>query len=110
MRISDWSSDVCSSDLTLQDELRASPDGLGNAVEEFLRMYAIATPMRTATRDMIFHGAEIRKGDQFVLMVAAINYDHEAFAEPDLFRTYRSERTVALIEIGRESCRERECQ
>src|SRR3546814_19869357 len=39
-------------DQTLQDELRASPDGLGNAVEEFLRMYAIATPMRTATRDM----------------------------------------------------------
>lgn len=66
-------------------------------------MYAIATPMRTATRDMIFHVAEIRKGDQFVLMVAAINYDPEAFAEPDLFRPYRSERHVAF-NVGVHRC------
>ncbi len=66
-------------------------------------MYAIATPMRTATRDMTFHGAQVRKGDQFVLMIAAINYDPEAFAHADQFCPHRTERHMAF-NVGVHRC------
>jgi cytochrome P450 len=90
-------------DQALQHELRTAPSAIGDAVDEFLRMYAIATPMRTATRDMTFRGADILKGDQFVLMIAAMNYDPDAFAEPDLFLPGRSERHVAF-NVGVHRC------
>src|SRR3546814_4447754 len=40
MRISDWSSDVCSSDLTLVSWLAGSPELLEQAAEEFERAWA----------------------------------------------------------------------
>src|SRR3546814_20512220 len=47
MRISDWSSDVCSSDLVMRDLFRATPDGvkLGDRLKSWVpdRLYAPGT-------------------------------------------------------------------
>lgn len=80
----------------LQASLRADPSQIPAAIEELLRLFAIATPMRTATRDMIFHGIDVRKGDQFLLLTGAINYDPQAFANPAEFCPHRSERHITF--------------
>jgi cytochrome P450 len=90
-------------DQALQAELRANPEKIPAAVEELLRMHSIATPLRTATRDMTFHGVTIRKGDQIMLLIAAINYDPEAFADAEKFCPHRSEHHVAF-NMGAHRC------
>ena len=80
----------------LQSELRADPGKIPSAVEELLRLHAVATPMRTATRDLTLHGVHIRKGEQLVLLVAAINYDPKAFANAGAFCPHRPEAHVTF--------------
>jgi cytochrome P450 len=89
--------------LDLQDELRADPALLPDAIEELLRMHAIATPLRTATRDMDFHGAPIRKGDQMMLLTTAINYDPEAYSDAETYNPKRSEHHVTF-NMGAHRC------
>ncbi len=90
-------------DQALQAELRTDPGKIPAAVEELLRMHSIATPLRTATRDMEFHGVSIRKGEQIMLLVPAINYDPEAFEDPGSFRLDRPKRHVAF-NVGVHRC------
>jgi cytochrome P450 len=68
-------------DLARQDEsMRA------NAVEESLRLEpAAATIDRYATRDVVFGGAHVNKGDLVVISIAAANRDPAAFPSPDRF-------------------------
>src|SRR3546814_19501593 len=91
MRISDWSSDVCSSDLRHAQRLRRSERGLD--VEQ-------AESFRFARRPL----DAARIGDpRAEHLVAAAEPDDQA-AAPDM----RLE--VDVPEIGRASCRERVCQ
>src|SRR3546814_13330342 len=95
MRISDWSSDVCSSDLNLyvggldtvtaniglhiwhlathldqQAELRADPSKLTLAIEEMMRAYAAVTTFRTVTRATEFKGVKMMPGDKVAMSTA----------------------------------------
>src|SRR3546814_15371196 len=87
MRISDWSSDVCSSDLLYlggldtvtsllgnifnflashpehQNALRNDPSQIVLAVEEFLRAFAPVTAFRIATKEIDIRGQKIMPGD-----------------------------------------------
>jgi cytochrome P450 len=71
-------------------ELRANPDLLPVAVEEFLRW---ASPVyhfrRTATRDHELDGVTIREGDKVVMWYASGNRDEAVFDEPDRFDIHR---------------------
>jgi cytochrome P450 len=59
---------------------------LARAVEEFLRM---ASPVqafaRTVTRDVDFHGHQMRAGDRVLMLYGSGNYDDERFPEPERF-------------------------
>jgi cytochrome P450 len=59
------------------------PEIIPDAVEEFLRAYAIVVPGRKATRDEVFHGCPISKGDMVILPLVAANHDPRTFSEPD---------------------------
>lgn len=87
----------------LQARLRAGTADIPKAVDELLRLHTVATPMRTATRDLELGGQRIRQGDQLVLMVAAINYDPEHFLEPEKFCPHRAEHHVAF-NVGIHRC------
>ena len=71
--------------LALHPELRAAlvtdPSLVQTAVEEFLRMYSITDPRRRVTKDVNFHGAEMRAGDRVVVSTACADRDPEAFAD-----------------------------
>ncbi len=56
---------------------------IGKATDEFLR-WASTTPTmrRTATKDAIVGGVEIKKGDKVVLFYNSGNRDEEAFSDP----------------------------
>ncbi|MGY1812322.1 cytochrome P450 [Blastococcus sp. SYSU D00820] len=75
-----------SADQELQARLRAHPELLPDAVEEFLRLH---TPYRgfarTVAHDVELHGRTIRPGEPVTLVYAAANRDPEQFPDPDTF-------------------------
>src|SRR3546814_10915507 len=106
MRISDWSSDVCSSDLILW-----GPPGTGKT--SIARLLADATDLQFAPLSAVFSGvADLRKvfdearkrratGQATLLFVDEIHRFNRA--QQDGFLPY-------VEEIGRASCRESVCQ
>src|SRR3546814_5329057 len=86
MRISDWSSDVCSSDLRRV----AGRQGARDAAQHVDRGIAVALRDGAVEHDMAVDDAAHRVGDRLVMIVA--------------FDQNREQ------EIGRASCRERVCQ
>src|SRR3546814_10355295 len=102
LRISDWSSDVCSSDLKKEppfDKLRACPRGGGGANGSDQPHAALSPPharTRSSGRSLPL---DRRHRDRF----AQLGGDHRG-----LLRGEAGDRD--LDQIGRASCRERVCQ
>lgn len=73
-------------DRALQDQLRAHPDQIPAAVEEFLRLY---TPYRgfarTAVQDVEIRGETICAGEAVALLYGSANRDEEVFPDGDQF-------------------------
>jgi len=74
----------------LQQELRANPDLIPAALEEFLRLY---TPYRgfarTAVRDVEIAGRTIPAGEPIALVFASANRDDTVFPDGDQFKLNR---------------------
>jgi cytochrome P450 len=62
-----------------------TPGVIPNAVEEFLRLYSVANPMRRVTRDMEYRGANMVAGDRILCSIAAANRDVETFGDEVVF-------------------------
>ncbi len=64
--------------------LLAEPAVLGNAVEEFLRVFPSSLGVaRNVTRDVVFEGQHLSRGDRVFLSWAAANRDPAVFHDPD---------------------------
>jgi cytochrome P450 len=57
------------------------PDKITNAVDEFIRRFAVAIVGRQLVMDMSFYGSPLRKGDHIVLMAALQNLDDQEFPD-----------------------------
>jgi cytochrome P450 len=55
------------------------PSVIPNVVEEFLRYYPVANPVRRATRDVELGGSELRAGDRLFLIMGRANRDPAEF-------------------------------
>ena len=68
----------------LRKQILADPSVLDQGTEEFLRY---ATPVlslpRTVTEDIEFHGRQLKKGEQVLIMYAAANRDPSQFEDPE---------------------------
>src|SRR3546814_16227867 len=96
MRISDWSSDVCSSDLLDEKTVR----DIFNARAEFLgRWHRFETP-RILGIDELYLNKRYR----------CILTNIEERTLLDLLATRRQDVVTNYLKIGRASCRERVCQ
>src|SRR3546814_4768010 len=94
-RISDWSSDVCSSDLAIEQEARRQIQVLEEGV-------TIVQETR------LFDGM---KGTSRSMRSKEEAHDYRYFPDPDLLPLELDAAWVEEIkEIGRASCRERVCQ
>ncbi len=75
------------------------------AVEEALRMFpAFAHFRRTATRDVILGGKEIKEGDKVALWYPSSNRDEDCYESPDRFDVLRNPEHQAFGAGGRHFC------
>lgn len=75
-----------SDDRALQDRLRAEPELIPAAVEEFIRLYSPYRGFsRTVSEPIEMYGRRIEPGEPVTLVYAAANRDPEKFPDPDEF-------------------------
>jgi cytochrome P450 len=91
-------------DIALQERLREEPELIPEAVEEFLRMFAVATVARTVTRDAEFAGARLRAGERVMLMIPGANLDPELFPDPEHFDLDRENKAHISFNSGPHRC------
>jgi cytochrome P450 len=84
--------------------LREHPESIPDAVEEFLRYYAIVTTSRFVTRDVEFAGCPMRAGDRVVLPTAASNRDPQQIADADKFILDRPQNRHLSFGAGPHRC------
>lgn len=68
-----------------QARLRAEPELMPMAVEEFLRVYSPVTMARYVTEDVDFKGCPMKEGDKILMAFPAGNRDPEMFERSDEF-------------------------
>lgn len=83
-------------DQALQATLRAQPDRIPAAVDEFLRAYAVAAPHRGVTRDIDFHGAPMKQGDIVLLPTYLAARDPAAYDNPHVVDIDRKARHITF--------------
>jgi cholest-4-en-3-one 26-monooxygenase len=85
--------------------LLAEPALLPSGVEEMLRW---VTPVihfrRTATKDTVLRGEQIKEGDKVVLYYASANRDEEVFPDGHVFDVARTPNEHLAFGIGQHSC------
>ncbi len=87
------------------DRLVADRALLPSAIEEMLRWVSpIKNMARMATRDVEFHGKQIRKGEQLLLLYPSANRDEDVFADPFRFDIERSPNDHVAFGFGTHFC------
>lgn len=69
----------------IQRQLRAHPELIESAVEEFLRTQPILSSARSAKKDFEWHGVQLKKGDSVQCMNPSGNFDPAKFPNPRKF-------------------------
>jgi len=69
-------------DHDLQARLRANPELIPGAVEEFLRTQPLVYSMRQLRKDLTLHGVEMKAGDWVQALSSTANFDPDAFKCP----------------------------
>ncbi len=83
-------------DQPLQERLRANPQDLPKAVEEFERAFPVARPQRRVAQDCEFHGVALREGDTVVLPTYIAGRDPAAFENPHKIDIDRKTRNITF--------------
>jgi cytochrome P450 len=76
-----WDMRFLATNPNYRQQILDNPAVIPNAVEEFLRMYSIANPMRRVTKDIEFRGANMLAGDRIQLSTAGANRDVSVFGD-----------------------------
>jgi cholest-4-en-3-one 26-monooxygenase len=85
--------------------VRDDPSLIPGTVEESLRMFpAFAHFRRTATKDTVLNGQEIKKGEKVVMWYASSNRDETRYEDPDRFDVLRNPEHQAFGAGGRHFC------
>jgi len=82
----------------LQEQLRADPSRIQDAVEEMLRRYPIAMPSRRVAQDVEWNGIALRTDDRVLMAMPAAHLDPKAFPDPQQYALCRE--NVAHIVFG----------
>jgi cholest-4-en-3-one 26-monooxygenase len=86
-------------------EVVEDPSLIPGVVEESLRMFpAFAHFRRTATKDAVLHGQEIKAGEKVVMWYASSNRDETRYEDPDSFDIHRNPEHQAFGAGGRHFC------
>jgi cytochrome P450 len=83
-------------DQALQARLRANPQDIPRAVEEFERAFPVAATRRMVARDFTFHGAPMRKGDLVLLPTYIAGRDPAVYENPHVIDIDRQARNITF--------------
>jgi cytochrome P450 len=83
-------------DPALQARLRDNPQDIPAAVEEFTRAFGVSAPKRTVAEDMVFHGVEMKKGEDVMLSTLLAGRDPRAYPNPHVIDIDRAPRPVTF--------------
>lgn len=83
-------------DHALQDRLRANPEQIPAAIEEFMRAYGVSSPSRTIAKDFTFHGVKMKQGDTVRLPVALAGRDPRAYENPHVIDIDRKSQHITF--------------
>ncbi|MFN0026558.1 MAG: cytochrome P450 [Acidimicrobiales bacterium] len=84
--------------------LRAEPELMDAAVEEFLRFYAPVGLFRCVTRDSELAGKTLRAGEHVMLSFPAANRDPDVFPDADTFVIDRAHSRHVAFGVGIHRC------
>jgi cytochrome P450 family 142 subfamily A polypeptide 1 len=88
-----------------REMLRRDPTRIPTAVEEMLRWVSpIQNMARTATRDVVLRGQQVREGQKVILLYPSANRDAAIFPEPFRFDTARTPNEHIAFGIGAHFC------
>jgi hypothetical protein len=87
-----------------QDLLRAHPELIPTAREEFLRAFTPVSPARQVTRDVELAGQELRAGDMVLLSTASANRDEDEFPDPATLQLDRNPNRHVAFGVGIHRC------
>lgn len=88
-----------------RERLVADPTLWEHATEEFLRIFPPAMGFaRTATRDVLVGGQQLRAGDRVMMSFAAANRDPAVFPDPDQVRLDRTPNRHTSFGLGIHRC------
>jgi hypothetical protein len=89
----------------LRPQLIDDPALIGAATEEFLRHDSPSFGLyRTVTRDAVFHGEQLRRGDRAILMFPAAGLDPATFEDPDTIDFVRTSNRHMAFGLGAHRC------
>lgn len=91
-----WTLRHLAGDPELQERLRADPELIPQAVEEFCRAFSVVVTHRQLAKDTVFHGVTMRAGDEVHLPLSLANRDPAVFEDPHRIDIDRKPRHIAF--------------
>ena len=88
----------------LRQEIIDDPDNINAQVEELLRIYAPTFSGRKLVKDFEMNGIQMKKGDSFMSLLPACNYDPEVFDDPKKVDFHRPRKPILTFTGGVHSC------
>ena len=88
----------------LQDQLRADPSLIPDAMEELLRRYSFTIPMRRIAKDVTLGGWKLKSGDWIALYLPGADLDPRAFDMPERFNLNRENNVHMAFGAGVHRC------
>jgi cytochrome P450 family 142 subfamily A polypeptide 1 len=86
-------------------KLRSDPTRIPRAVEEMLRWVSpVKTMARQVTRDTSFFGADLKAGEELILLYESANYDETHFPAPFRFDIERTPNDHLAFGVGTHFC------
>jgi cytochrome P450 len=89
---------------SLQNELRANPKIIPEAVEEMLRRYTFTVPVRRVAKDVVYEGAPMKAGERVLMYDPAADLDPKKFRDPEVYDTNREDKTHIAFGAGPHRC------
>jgi cytochrome P450 len=87
-----------------QQKLRDEPELIPNAIEEFIRGYGVVNTVRLVTRDVNFHGVDMKSGDLIFLLAALSGRDEEKFENASTIDYTRKTQSHISFAAGPHRC------
>jgi cytochrome P450 len=91
-------------DFALQEQLRANPKIIPEAVEEMLRRYTFTVPVRFVAKDVVYEGVTMKAGERVLMFDPGADLDPKQFKNPETFDLKREEKTHIAFGAGPHRC------